>query len=235
VSGRAYKLMLYLGCVLGVYAGAAIAAERGLDPSQFSLVTIALLIPALVGARAWFVVRHLDSYRPEPRRLVARTEGGAGLFGGLALAVVVSVPVLHVAALPFWTFWDAASVTMLVGLAVTRFGCLMNGCCAGRCTDSWLGIVLPNLAGKRARRYPTQLLEAGLAAVLLLSALAVRNVLPHGTLFVGIVATYCLCRALLQTLREPISVGATYTCISIGGSSKTSSTTTPAFFHSSDS
>ena len=30
MNGRAYKVMLYVGCVAGVYAGAAVAAERGL-------------------------------------------------------------------------------------------------------------------------------------------------------------------------------------------------------------
>jgi len=202
VNGRAYKLMLYLGCVAGVYAGAAVADGQGLDPSRFALVTVALLIPALVGARAWFVLRHLDSYRHSPGRIASRTEGGAGLFGGLAVAIATSMPVLRLAGLPFWTFWDAASVTMLVGLLITRFGCLMNGCCAGARTNSWLGMVLPNVTGERVRRYPTQLLEAALAAVVLLCALAVRNVLPDGALFLGVVAVYCSCRLVLETLRE---------------------------------
>jgi prolipoprotein diacylglyceryltransferase len=202
VNGRAYKVMLYLGCVGGVYAGAAVADGRGLDPSRFALVTIALLVPAFLGARAWFVVRHLDLYRHAPGRVLHRTEGGAGLFGGLLVAIVVSAPVLQLARVPFWTFWDAASVTMLVGLAITRLGCLMNGCCAGRPTDSWLGVVLPNVRAERDRRYPTQLLEAGLAAVVLLAALAVRMRVPSGAVFAGVVAAYCAGRLLLEPLRE---------------------------------
>jgi phosphatidylglycerol---prolipoprotein diacylglyceryl transferase len=203
VNGRAYKVMLYLGCVVGVYAGAAVADERGLDPSRFALVTVALLIPAFAGARAWFVVRHLDAYRGSPGRIAARTEGGAGLFGGLVVAVVVSVPVLHIAGLPFWTFWDAASITMLVGLIVTRFGCLLNGCCAGRPTDSRLGMVLPNSAGERQRRYPTQLLEAAWAAVILAGALIARSGSPlGGGLFVCVVALYCSGRGFLEAMRE---------------------------------
>ena len=59
MNGRAYKTMLYVGCVVGVYVGAAVAGERGLDESQFSLVTIALLIPALVGARERDAIRKL--------------------------------------------------------------------------------------------------------------------------------------------------------------------------------
>jgi phosphatidylglycerol:prolipoprotein diacylglycerol transferase len=202
VNGRAYKVMLYLGCVVGVYAGAAVAHERGLDASRFALVTIALLVPAFVGSRVLFVLRHADVYRDDRRRVIARSEGGAALFGGLVVAIALSVPVLHLVGLPFWTFWDAASITMVVGLFFTRFGCLMNGCCAGRPTDSWLGVDLPNVSGHRERRYPTQLLEAAFASVLLVFALVVRNTVSDGALFAGIVVLYCAARLPLQTFRE---------------------------------
>jgi phosphatidylglycerol---prolipoprotein diacylglyceryl transferase len=203
VNGRAYKTMLYLGCVAGVYAGAAVAGARGLDESRFAVVTIALLIPALVGARAWFVVRHRDLYQDGPGRVAARAEGGAALFGGLVVAVVSSVPVLHLAGLPFWAFWDAASITMLVGLILTRFGCLLNGCCAGRPTESRFAVRLPNVAGEWQRRYPTQLLEAGWAGVILAGALANHLELFDGALSLGVVALYCSGRVILQALREP--------------------------------
>jgi phosphatidylglycerol---prolipoprotein diacylglyceryl transferase len=197
VNGRAYKVMLYVGCVLGVYAGAAVADGKGLDPSRFALVTIALLIPAFAGARAWFVVRH-----GPVSRLLDRSQGGAGLFGGLVVAIVVSIPTLHLAKLPFWTFWDAAIITMLVGLIFTRFGCQMNGCCAGRPTNSRLGMVLPDVTGTRRRRYPTQLLEAGFAALVLVVAVAVHNRVNDGAVFAGVVGLYCVARSVLQPLRE---------------------------------
>jgi prolipoprotein diacylglyceryltransferase len=197
--------MLYLGCVAGVYVGAAVAGESGLDESQFALITIGLLLPAMVGARAWFVVRHLDLYRHEPRRIAARAEGGAALFGGLAVGVVVSVPVLAVGGLAFWTFWDAAIVTMLVGLIVTRFGCLLNGCCAGRPTDGRLGLRLPNVGGRWQRRYPTQLLEAAFGGLVLAGALTLRHVLPFdGALFLSVVALYCAARLVLEPMREDV-------------------------------
>jgi phosphatidylglycerol---prolipoprotein diacylglyceryl transferase len=199
---HSYKAMLFIGCVAGVYAGAAVARERGLDESRFSLTVVALLIPAFAGARLWFVARHLDVYRGERRRIVARSEGGSALFGGLALAFAASVPVLSVAGLPLWAFWDAASVTMLVGLIFTRIGCLMNGCCAGRTTTGPLGLWLPNAFGEWQRRYPTQLLEAVWAGVLLVLALATRSVLFEGALFVAVVGLYCAGRVALEAARE---------------------------------
>jgi phosphatidylglycerol:prolipoprotein diacylglycerol transferase len=175
-----YKVMLWLGCVAGIFAAAPIAGERGLDENRFALAVVVLLIPALAGARGWYLLRH-----PGGRGGAA----GSALFGGLVVAPLVSVPVLAAAGLGVLPFWDAASITMLVGMAFTRVGCLLNGCCGGR--------EIPGRPG----RYPTQLLEIGVAVVILGSVLALRTALPDGTLFAVVVTAYVAARVPLQRLR----------------------------------
>jgi phosphatidylglycerol:prolipoprotein diacylglycerol transferase len=195
--------MLYLGIVVGMYAGAAVARAEGLSVSRFVLTSVALLVPALVGARLWYVAQHLDRYRAEPARVWRRSDGGSALYGGLLLAIVVSVPVLALVQLPFWSYWDAAIVTMLVGLVLTRAGCLMHGCCAGRETSSVLGVWLPDHRGIWRRRYPTPLLEAAWALIVLVVALAARPGLPFaGALFAGVVGGYAAGRLVLELTRE---------------------------------
>lgn len=198
-----YESMLYLGCAAGVLAGAAWAESTGLAPHSFALTTIALLVPAFVGARLWFVAQHIETFRTDPRRIWRREDGGASLYGGLVLAVVCSVGVLALAGLPFGRFWDAAAITMLVGLIVTRFGCLLNGCCSGRATAGPLGIRLPDVSGRWLRRYPTPLLEAGWAVLILGGCLALGpGELDPGALFAGVVAAYAAGRLVLEPTRE---------------------------------
>jgi phosphatidylglycerol:prolipoprotein diacylglycerol transferase len=195
--------MLYLGCVVGVTAGAAVARADGLNEARFALAAIVLLVPALVGARLWFVIQHFELFRAQPRRMFGRGEGGSALYGGLILGVATSLPVLAVARLPFWGFWDAASVTMLVGMIIARFGCLMHGCCAGRTTSGPLGVWLPNDRGEWRHRFPTQLLEAGWSAAVLVLALAARSHLSfQGALFAAVVAGYAAGRLVLELTRE---------------------------------
>lgn len=197
-----YTLMLYLGSVAGVLAGAAFAERTGLDPRSFALASVVLLIPALVGARLLFVFQHIDRFRDEPRGLWRRGEGGSSLYGGLVLAVLVSLPVLGLARLEFGQYWDAAAVSMLVGLVLTRIGCLLNGCCAGRPTSSRLGLTLPDLSGRWRRRYPTPLLEATWALVILGVALLVRSdAWPPGAFFAALVAAYAAGRLALEPTR----------------------------------
>lgn len=196
-----YTAMLYIGCVAGVLAGAAVAGAAGLDGTRFTVATTVLLIPAFAGARLWFVLGHWSTYRSEPGRILRRSEGGSALYGGLLLSLVVSVPLLALMAIPFWVFWDAASFTMLVGLIFTRVGCVMNGCCAGRPAPGWLGVQLPDDHGAWDKRIPTQLLEAGWAALVLVGAALLRGGKPPGAVFLAVLAAYGAGRLLLEPTR----------------------------------
>jgi phosphatidylglycerol---prolipoprotein diacylglyceryl transferase len=198
-----YAVMLYFGCVLGVLAGAAVAKAAGLDDTRFALTAVVLVIPALVGGRLWFLLERPRRRRVDPKLFWSTQEGGAGLYGGLVLSFAVSPPLLVATGLDFWRFWDAAAVVLLIGMIVTRFGCLMNGCCAGRAAGRPLGMWLPNYAGEWQRRYPTQLFEAGWSGLVLAAEMAMRPYLRFpGALFLSAAAAYAAGRLVLEPLRE---------------------------------
>ena len=196
-----YLAMLYAGCLCGAVAGTAVAHAEGLDAARFAVTATLLLVPALAGARLWFVLLHRELFRGAGARVWNRAEGGSSLYGGLIAGIAASVPVLAIAGLPFWSFWDAASVMMLVGLILTRLGCLMNGCCSGRPTNGPLGITLPDHRGEWLRRYPTPLLEAAFAGMVLAGALALRASAAPGEVFAGVVASYAAVRIALEPTR----------------------------------
>ena len=198
-----YSAMLYLGCVAGIGAGAEIARRDGLDPMRFALAAVVLLVPALVGSRLWYVLQNLEVFRAEPRRIWRQGEGGSALDGGIILMVAVSVPLLALAGIPFWQFWDAASISLIIGCIITRFGCTMHGCCAGRPTTGPVGWWLPNHRGEWRRRFPTPLMEAGWCTILLAAALLWRFYMPlAGALFPLVIALYTVGRIALEPTRE---------------------------------
>jgi phosphatidylglycerol:prolipoprotein diacylglycerol transferase len=202
---HAYPAMLYVGLLLGLLAGRAAAGPAGLDANRAYLGMLVLLAPALLGARLWFVALHWSVFRRDPARIWRRTDGGAALYGGFALALALSPALLFVLGLPIGAFWDAATFTMLVGMIFTKVGCLLNGCCAGRPTTGRLGFELPDHRGVRARRLPAQLLEAALALLLLGAAVIAWPHLPiGGSLFLLTVAGYATGRALLEGTRATI-------------------------------
>jgi phosphatidylglycerol:prolipoprotein diacylglycerol transferase len=198
-----YPAMLYLGIVLGIYAELYAARARSLDVASILAATLVLVMIALLGARLLHVVTRWPLYRQRLADILRCSRGGAAMYGGLLLAVPLSVPVLAAFQLRVGTFWDVASFTMLTGMIVARVGCFLNGCCAGRLTQGRLGMNLPNHHGVWRRRIPAQMLEAAWGAVVLVGALAVwRSPLFEGSLFFYTVGGYSLGRIALERLRE---------------------------------
>lgn len=196
--------MLYLGMVVGIGAGNVAAHAAGINAFRTYVATLVLIPTALVGARLLYVITHWHRYRHDRRRIWDRSDGGAAMYGGLYLALVLSVPLLASLRLPWGAFWDVAIITILVGMIFTRIGCLLNGCCGGRPSKTWGSLYLPNRLGVWEKRVPTQCLEGLWAAVLLVSGLSVWGRLPFaGALFLLVVAGYAAGRMVLESLREP--------------------------------
>ncbi|HEV7881305.1 prolipoprotein diacylglyceryl transferase [Bradyrhizobium sp.] len=198
-----YPAMLYVGLLAGVFAGAYVAQSAGLSADRFAIAVTILMIPALAGSRLYFVLTRWDIYRHDPARIWRRDEGGMSMYGGFILAVPLSIPLLRSLGLPFGGFWDAAVLTILLGMAFTRIGCFLNGCCGGRPSDAWFALILPDHHGIWQRRIPTQLMEMAFAMMLFGAALALRNVAPFpGAIFCLVLAGYGLGRWYLESLRE---------------------------------
>ena len=203
-----YPAMLYVGLLAGVFAGAWVAQRSGMSADRFAIAIVLLLIPALAGSRLYFVLTRWDLYRHDPARIWRRTEGGMAMYGGFILVVPLSIPLLRLLGLPFGGFWDAAALTILLGMALTRIGCFLNGCCGGRPSEAWFALSLPDHHGIWQRRIPTQLMEMAFALVLFGAALALRNVAPFpGAIFCLVLAGYGAGRMVLESLRDDESGG----------------------------
>jgi len=198
-----YPAMLYVGLLAGVFAGAHAAQASGMSADRFAVAVAILLIPALAGSRLYFVLTRWEVYRHDPARIWRRTEGGMAMYGGFILVVPLSIPLLRWLGLPFGSFWDAAGLTILLGMAFTRIGCFLNGCCSGRRSEAWFALSLPDHHGIVQRRIPTQLMEMALAMILFGAALSLRNYAPFpGAIFCSVVAAYGLGRWYLESLRD---------------------------------
>jgi phosphatidylglycerol---prolipoprotein diacylglyceryl transferase len=198
-----YPAMLYVGLLAGIFAGAWAAQRSGMSADRFAIAITLLLIPALAGSRLYFVLTRWDLYRHDPARIWGRTEGGMSMYGGFILAVPLSIPLLRLLGLPFAGFWDAAALTILLGMAFTRIGCFLNGCCGGRPSEAWFALSLPDHHGIWRRRIPTQLMEMAFALVLFGAALALRGVAPFpGAIFCLVLAGYAAGRWVLESLRD---------------------------------
>ncbi|HYB44830.1 MAG TPA: prolipoprotein diacylglyceryl transferase family protein, partial [Candidatus Methylomirabilis sp.] len=162
-----YPAMIYLGLVGAVVVGNAVAHADGLEAFRVYVAMLVLSGPALLGAKLLYIATHWELYRPDPSQIWNRDQGGAAQYGGILVALPLSVPLLAALGLPFGAFWDVAIFGLLVLMIFGRVGCVLNGCCAGRPSRSWLAVTSRDRSGAWARRLPTPYLEGALALLLL--------------------------------------------------------------------
>ncbi|MGQ0648261.1 MAG: prolipoprotein diacylglyceryl transferase [Gemmatimonadaceae bacterium] len=202
VRWHPYPTMLLIGMSVGVALGTLFASRRGLPADRAFIGYTVLLVPALLGARVLHVIRKWPHYRANPRLILSRNDGGLALYGGLILTLIVSWPLLAALALPAARFWDGAAVVILVGMAFTKLGCHLNGCCAGRrTTGRWSVQLRRDPLG--VRRTPAQLLEGALALLLLTVLVPASTAYgAAGSLFWSASLGYAAGRFVLEGMRD---------------------------------
>lgn len=195
--------MLYFGLLAGIILGNLGAHYSGIDPFKAFLAQFALIPIGIIGARAMHAVSYWSVYSTAPRRLLHFHLGGGDQFGTYAFTIAGSVFVLKLMGIQFWTFWDVNIISLLTLMFVTRFGCLLNGCCSGRPTLSRWGIKLSNSKCVKCNRIPVQLLEAGWVAIVITFSLLIWPYVHfEGALFLVASAAYCVGRIFLDGFRE---------------------------------
>ena len=187
--------LMALGVLAALAVQAILAGREHLSTGTALGISLAASLAGAAGARAWYVALNRGKVQGIPTQ-------GLCIQGFIVAAVVVLIAGLALAGIPVRTFLDISAPGLFFGMAIGRQGCFLHGCCTGRPTASRWGIWASD-GRMGARRAPTQQLESlaclviGLAALLL-----VLQARPPaaGTVFIGAVAAYTVCRQLLFPL-----------------------------------
>src|SRR5262245_17834323 len=142
-----YPACLYVGLISALAAQNWVANRIGEPSDRVFIATIALLIPALVGARLLFIATHWPQFRRNLSRVWRIADGGATFYGGIPLALLTSFPVLRALEIPFLGFWDLATVAFVVAGTFGKLGCFLHGCCVGRPATGWVSFRIRDYRG----------------------------------------------------------------------------------------
>src|SRR5919106_3983441 len=127
--------MIAVGILVGGAAVALDARRRGLDPEHVYAIGLILVIGALVGGRAFYLLEHgeLD----DPGAWVGTT--GFTFYGGFIAAALGIAYYVRRERLSLF-YLDAIAAGLPLGIAVGRIGDLINGEHYGPATDFFLGV-----------------------------------------------------------------------------------------------
>jgi phosphatidylglycerol:prolipoprotein diacylglycerol transferase len=157
-----------------------------------------------------------------PRDCLAALEvwrGGLAYYGGFIFAVIFAYYYVRKHKLGWWRTADLAAPGIMLGLVCGRLGCFLNGCCYGKPTSSFLGVVFPrggsawrqqvdagliNAAQTALPVHPTQLYES--FACLICFLVTYYIVRPRrrafGQVFAAMLILYAIGRSLCEIWRD---------------------------------
>ncbi|MPZ13325.1 MAG: prolipoprotein diacylglyceryl transferase [Chloroflexi bacterium] len=124
---RWYGLLIAVAIVAGISVGAREAERRGVEHAQAITLALWAVPVGLVFARLFHVIDALPYYLVSPQDVVAIEDGGMAISGGLIGGVMAGVVYARTKSLPIVKLADAAAPGMILGQAIGRVGCVLNG------------------------------------------------------------------------------------------------------------
>jgi phosphatidylglycerol:prolipoprotein diacylglycerol transferase len=200
---RAYSLFLLLGMGAGFLVLRRGWKESGLRPGSIYLFCAGAILCALVGGRLGYVLLHGAQIAAEPGRWLRFWQvGGEVAWGAMGALLAWSWVYSRRAAVSTAVFFDLLAPPAALAEGIMRWGCLLNGCCYGRETTGFPGMVLPDLNGRWALRYPTQVLYSAVGLGLFALLWAGRRKKPFaGFLALMFLILYSASRLAIGALR----------------------------------
>ena len=179
-----------------------------------------ILLAAMVGSRALFIVVNWQDYANDPGSIFAFWKGGLVFYGGFIGAVLISIWYMRRHRMSFFPYADAIIPSVSIGHAIGRLGCFAAGCCWGAACDPhlpWAARFPPESLAYQSQVathaiqlgapstlpiHPTQLYESlGELAIFVALTLWRPRKRFHGELLALYLVLYAPLRALIETLR----------------------------------
>ncbi|MCR5235004.1 MAG: prolipoprotein diacylglyceryl transferase [Lachnospiraceae bacterium] len=155
-----YGLMIGLGFMIAVVFCGYRTKKLGLSEDHFTNLAICLLVFGFMGGKLLYILVNIKQFFKTPLQLLGSE--GFVVYGGIIVGILSVFIYCKIKKISFLSYMDMMSMAVVITQGFGRIGCFMAGCCYGRHTDSWFGVVFPEgcLAPAGVRLVPTQLLSA---------------------------------------------------------------------------
>ena len=206
---RWYGIMVVLAIVAIIIISLREAKRRGMPEEHIYNVALWAIIGGVLVSRLVHVIDRWEYYMAHPEQII-RFEGLAvyGAVIGVTLAVLIYTRVKKIS---FWQVGDIIAPGAIMGQAIGRIGCIINGCCYGLMSPpSWAGAVIYTHNNHRlfgtpvgVPLYPTQIYHVlwNLIAFAVIWQLR-RRLKPQGALFILYLILYAIGDLAIRFVRE---------------------------------
>jgi len=200
-----YGIFLALAFLSGLALFLRDGKREGLKAEDQLDLMIYIILFSIIGARIFYVILCFGDYSGHPLSALKIYEGGLSFHGGAMGGILAIVYYSWRKKYAFWRLADTAIRPLIIGSAIARIGCFLNGCCYGHPWHGPWAVVFPSLHDG-IPRHPTQFYDLGLHLVLFaVITYLYRFKRRHG----DISAFYLMGFAILRFTVEFFRIGAT--------------------------
>ena len=161
ITIHGYGLMIGLGVMAALLLGDYRAKKFGLNGDHIYGMTFWAVILGFVAARILFIITEWENFLVNPMQYL--TGAGFVVYGGIIGGALTIYGFCKIKKIDMLAYLDLMIPSVALAQAFGRVGCFLAGCCYGRETTSWLGVVFTNsdFAPNGVKVLPTQLFMAG--------------------------------------------------------------------------
>ena len=155
-----YGLMIALGFLFALIYGTWQCKRQGLDDDFFFNLAMFVLIFGWLGGKIMFIIVEFKQFLISPMSVIGSE--GFVVYGGIISGIITIYVYCKIKKMNFFSYIDIIAAAVAINQALGRVGCFLAGCCYGRETDSWVGVVFPEgcMAPAGVKLIPTQLFSA---------------------------------------------------------------------------
>ncbi len=203
-----YGMMVAIAFIFAIYVARIEAVRKAIKIDLVYDLTLYLVIGALIGARVYYLTFfNPASFIQNPLSIFKVWEGGLAIHGGIFGGILAGFLFSKLHKISFWRLADITAPSIILGQAIGRIGCFLNGCCFGVPTESMFGIrfpegSLPYIAYRGLAIHPTQLYELILNLIGFFALCSMRRKIKfEGALFLLYLMIYNSIRIAISPLR----------------------------------
>lgn len=138
-----YTVFYALAFVVGLWSLRREAQTNGIELSKINKLFVPIFILSIIGARLYYSLGAKLYLGDQASLWSLLTRGGLAFYGGLLLCCLFLFLIAPKLKIQRAALFNSFAPALLLGQAIGRIGCLLNGCCHGSvCTLPW-GVKLP--------------------------------------------------------------------------------------------
>ena len=200
-----YGLFVAIGLVFGILITIRIGKAQGISAQQIMDMGFIMALSGIVGSRIAYVLMNFSYYKTNPVDILKLWHGGLVFAGALIAVLFTMIWYIRRHNLNIWRIGDLWSPGAAIGQGIGRIGCFMAGCCYGKQTDTFWGVVFTNpksLAPLNIPLHPTQLYSSFSGLIIFIILLVLNTKKKYdGQVFLWFLILHSTSRLFVEKFR----------------------------------